>query len=65
MLKLLARGGSGTTEARVISRMLADTLLASFLMQVGFYVVEKFTMRVGRRPAPEIGSPTPELAAGG
>ena len=33
----------------VISGMLADTLIASFLIPVSFYVVEKFSMRINRR----------------
>jgi hypothetical protein len=33
--------------------MLADTLIASFLIPVSFYAVEKFSLRFGRKHAPE------------
>src|SRR6266498_12151 len=33
----------------VIAGMLADTLIASFLIPVSFYVVEKISMRIGRK----------------
>jgi HAE1 family hydrophobic/amphiphilic exporter-1 len=46
--------GSGASARQilgtvVIAGMLADTLIASFLIPVSFYVVEKFSMRFGRR----------------
>jgi HAE1 family hydrophobic/amphiphilic exporter-1 len=53
-LPLWFSSGSGA-EARkilgtvVVSGMLADTLIASFLIPVSFYVVEKVSMRFGRK----------------
>ena len=46
--------GSGAASRQilgtvVIAGMLSDTLIASFLIPVSFYVVEKFSMRFGRK----------------
>jgi HAE1 family hydrophobic/amphiphilic exporter-1 len=46
--------GSGASARQilgtvVIAGMLADTLIASFLIPVSFYVVEKFSLRFGRK----------------
>ena len=55
-LPLLFSTGSGAAARRilgtvVVSGMLADTLIASFLIPVSFYVVEKFSQRFGRKHA--------------
>jgi len=61
--------GSGAAGRRilgtvVISGMLADTIIASFLIPVSFYVVEKFRMRFSKKHEPQIVSPEPAPAAG-
>ena len=61
--------GSGAAGRRilgtvVITGMLADTLIASFLIPVSFYVVEKLSMRLRKSQSPEIGGPAPEPAGG-
>jgi hypothetical protein len=43
---------------------LADTLIASFLIPVSFYVVEKVSMRFGRKHAEQSGHPELEPASG-
>jgi HAE1 family hydrophobic/amphiphilic exporter-1 len=53
-LPLLFSTGSGAAARRilgtvVVSGMLADTLIASFLIPVSFYVVEKFSQRFSRK----------------
>jgi len=48
----------------VIVGMFAATAIAIFIIPASFYLVEKFTMRFSRKHTPEIGSPTPEPAAG-
>jgi HAE1 family hydrophobic/amphiphilic exporter-1 len=48
----------------VIVGMLAATSIAIFIIPVTFYLVEKFTMRLSRKHAPEITSPTQVPAAG-
>src|ERR1700741_694951 len=57
-LPLWFSSGSGAAARRilgtvVISGMLADTLIASFLIPVSFYVVEKVSQRLGRERSPE------------
>jgi HAE1 family hydrophobic/amphiphilic exporter-1 len=53
-LPLWFSSGSGA-EARqilgtvVVAGMVSDTLIASFLIPVSFYVVEKFSLRIGRK----------------
>jgi HAE1 family hydrophobic/amphiphilic exporter-1 len=61
--------GSGAAGRRilgtvVIGGMLADTLIASFLIPVSFYVVEKLSMKLRRQQVPEISTPAPEPASG-
>jgi hydrophobic/amphiphilic exporter-1 (mainly G- bacteria), HAE1 family len=68
-LPLWFAAGSGAAARQVLGTvvimgMLADTLLASFLIPVGFYLVERFAERFGKGRAPEVGSPTPEPATG-
>jgi HAE1 family hydrophobic/amphiphilic exporter-1 len=51
--------GSGAAARRilgtvVISGMLADTLIASFLIPVSFYVVEKVSLRFRSKRAPQL-----------
>jgi HAE1 family hydrophobic/amphiphilic exporter-1 len=48
----------------VVSGMLADTLIASFLIPVSFYVVEKVSMRFGRQHGKEDVAPRLEPASG-
>jgi multidrug efflux pump len=48
----------------VIVGMLAATSIAIFIIPVTFYLVEKFTMRLSKKHAPEISSPTPQPAGG-
>ncbi len=53
-LPLWFSSGSGAAARQilgtvVIAGMLADTLIASFLIPVSFYVVEKVSMRLGRK----------------
>jgi len=49
----------------VISGMMADTLLASFLIPVGFYLVEKFAMRFNKQHESIPGAPHAEPAPAG
>src|SRR5438876_1154449 len=61
--------GAGAASRRILGTvvivgMLAATSIAIFLIPLTFYLVEKFTMRFSRKHDHEIGSPTPEPAAG-
>ena len=61
--------GSGAAARRilgtvVVSGMLADTLIASFLIPVSFYVVEKVSLRFRGRHGGEDVAPQLEPAAG-
>jgi HAE1 family hydrophobic/amphiphilic exporter-1 len=61
--------GAGANSRRILGTvvivgMLAATLIAIFLIPATFYLVEKFTMRFGRRHVPEVDTPMPEPAAG-
>jgi multidrug efflux pump len=61
--------GSGAAARRILGTvvivgMLAATSIAIFVIPVSFYLVEKFTMRFGKKREPEISSPAPEPAAG-
>src|SRR6266446_3651090 len=49
----------------VISGMMADTLLASFIIPVGFYLVEKFAMRFSTQHASTSDAPQAEPAPAG
>ena len=62
--------GSGAAGRRVlgtvvISGMMADTLLASFIIPVGFYLVEKFAMRFSKQHGSIPGAPQAEPAPAG
>src|SRR5881397_462583 len=62
--------GSGAAGRRVlgtvvISGMMADTLLASFIIPVGFYLVEKFAMRFSKQHGSIPGAPQAEAAPAG
>jgi HAE1 family hydrophobic/amphiphilic exporter-1 len=48
----------------VIAGMLADTLIASFLIPVSFYMVEKLSLRLRRKSEPGLTTPTLEPASG-
>jgi len=68
-LPLLFSSGSGASARQilgtvVISGMLADTLIASFLIPVSFYVVEKVSMRISGRGKRIQSSPHMEPASG-
>jgi HAE1 family hydrophobic/amphiphilic exporter-1 len=57
-LPLMFSSGSGAAARKilgtvVVSGMLADTLIASFLIPVSFYVVEKVSMRFGKKHGKE------------
>jgi HAE1 family hydrophobic/amphiphilic exporter-1 len=61
--------GAGATSRRILGTvvivgMLAATVIAIFLIPVTFYLVEKFTFRLGRRHAEEVGPTAPEPATG-
>ena len=61
--------GSGASARQilgtvVIAGMLADTLIASFLIPVSFYVVEKVSMRLGRKRDEQGGVPKLEPVSG-
>jgi HAE1 family hydrophobic/amphiphilic exporter-1 len=61
--------GSGASARQilgtvVIAGMLADTLIASFLIPVSFYVVEKFSLRFGRKHPDHPTHPELEPASG-
>jgi len=45
--------------------MMADTLLASFIIPVGFYLVEKFAMRFSKQDGSIPGAPQAEPAPAG
>ena len=66
---LWVASGAGAASRRVLGTvvivgMLAATAIAIFIIPVTFYLVEKFTMRLGKRHAVVISAPTPEPAAG-
>ncbi len=69
-LPLWFSSGSGAAARQilgtvVISGMLADTLIASFLIPVSFYVVEKVSMRFSRKHVADQGvHPALEPASG-
>lgn len=68
-LPLWFSSGSGAAARQilgtvVIAGMLADTLIASFLIPVSFYVVEKFSMRIGRKQEEQALLPKLEPATG-
>jgi HAE1 family hydrophobic/amphiphilic exporter-1 len=68
-LPLWFASGSGAAARRILGTvviigMLAATSIAIFIIPVSFYLVEKFSARFGKKPAPEISSLTPEPAAG-
>jgi hypothetical protein len=48
----------------VIAGMLAATAIAIFLIPAIFYLVQKFSMRFGKKHAPETGQPAPEPVPG-
>jgi len=61
--------GAGAASRRILGTvvivgMLTATCIAIFLIPLSFYLVEKFMMRFSRKHDHEIGSPTPEPAAG-
>jgi hydrophobic/amphiphilic exporter-1 (mainly G- bacteria), HAE1 family len=61
--------GAGAASRRVLGTvvivgMLAATLIAIFIIPVTFYLVERFTMRLGKGHAAEIGAATPAPVAG-
>jgi HAE1 family hydrophobic/amphiphilic exporter-1 len=61
--------GSGAAGRRilgtvVIAGMLAATAIAIFLIPAIFYLVQKFSMRFGKKHAPETGQPAPEPVPG-
>jgi HAE1 family hydrophobic/amphiphilic exporter-1 len=68
-LPLWFASGSGAAARRILGTvviigMLAATSIAIFIIPVSFYLVERFSARFGKKPAPEISSLTPEPAAG-
>jgi HAE1 family hydrophobic/amphiphilic exporter-1 len=68
-LPLMFSSGSGAAARRilgtvVVSGMLADTLIASFLIPVSFYVVEKVSMRFGRKHSEADGTAQLQPASG-
>lgn len=69
-LPLWFSSGSGAAARQilgtvVIAGMLADTLIASFLIPVSFYVVEKVSMRLSHKHATDHGvHPELEPASG-
>ncbi len=68
-LPLWFSSGSGAAARKilgtvVISGMLADTLIASFLIPVSFYVVEKVSMRFGRKHREQDGTAQLQPASG-
>jgi HAE1 family hydrophobic/amphiphilic exporter-1 len=61
--------GSGAAARRILGTvviigMLAATSIAIFIIPLSFYLMEKFSARIGRKRAPETSSPEPEPAAG-
>jgi len=61
--------GAGAASRRILGTvvivgMLTATCIAIFLIPLSFYMVEKLTVRFSRKHDHEIGSPTPEPAAG-
>src|SRR5262249_54481126 len=68
-LPLWFSSGSGAAARQILGTvvvcgMLTDTLIASFLIPVSFYAVEKVSMRFGRKHEPLTGGPTVEPASG-
>jgi len=68
-LPLWFASGSGAAARRILGTvviigMLAATSIAIFIIPVSFYLVEKFSARFGKKPAPDISSPIPEPATG-
>jgi HAE1 family hydrophobic/amphiphilic exporter-1 len=68
-LPLMFSSGSGAAARKilgtvVVSGMLADTLIASFLIPVSFYVVEKVSMRFSRKHREEDGAAQLQPASG-
>jgi HAE1 family hydrophobic/amphiphilic exporter-1 len=66
---LWVASGAGAASRRILGTvvivgMLAATSIAIFIIPAIFYLVEKFTMSLSRKHAPEISSVTPEPAAG-
>ncbi|HET6889591.1 MAG TPA: efflux RND transporter permease subunit, partial [Pyrinomonadaceae bacterium] len=67
-LPLWFASGSGAAGRRilgtvVVTGMLADTIIASFLIPVSFYVVEKLSMKF-RRKREQLSEPTLQPASG-
>jgi HAE1 family hydrophobic/amphiphilic exporter-1 len=61
--------GAGAVARRILGTvvivgMLAATMIAIFLIPVTFYLVEKLSMRLGKRHASQVSGPTPEPATG-
>ena len=61
--------GAGAASRRILGTvvivgMLTATCIAIFLIPLSFYMVEKLTVHFNRKHDHEIGSPTPEPAAG-
>src|SRR5207249_4497578 len=61
--------GAGAASRRILGTvvivgMLAATSIAIFIIPVTFYLVEKFTMRFGKRNAHQISQPIPGPATG-
>ena len=68
-LPLMFSSGSGAAARKilgtvVVSGMLADTLIASFLIPVSFYVVEKVSMRFGKKHGEADGTAQLQPASG-
>ena len=68
-LPLWFSSGAGAAARRilgtvVVSGMLADTLIASFLIPVSFYVVEKVSMRFSKKHREEDGTAQLQPASG-
>ena len=68
-LPLMFSSGSGAAARKilgtvVVSGMLADTLIASFLIPVSFYVVEKVSMRFSRKHREDDGAAQLHPASG-
>ncbi|HEX6731482.1 MAG TPA: efflux RND transporter permease subunit, partial [Pyrinomonadaceae bacterium] len=58
-LPLLFSSGSGAQARQilgsvVIGGMVSDTLIASFLIPVSFYMVEKLSLRLSRKPEKQL-----------
>jgi HAE1 family hydrophobic/amphiphilic exporter-1 len=68
-LPLWFASGSGAASRRILGTvvivgMLAATCIAIFIIPVSFYLVERFTTRIGRKRATDINLPSPQPAAG-